>query len=163
MTRILLAFFSLVFVAPIAAEAQLSKVCKKVVEVSNRKGAGALIQYKNHQVQRSGGVGSPITFFLRQPTIIATQGRNPFTLRSATIYDRLGKRVCSSGPRLGCSVRRGECLARYKFNCNSTTLRKRTQKGGAYVRVSKDTCIRLPSAGRCYNVKVRGLCDGRIL
>jgi hypothetical protein len=164
MTKFLLALFTAALLAPVASEAQLSKVCQRVVEITDRgRPAGALIQWKNHQVQRSGGVGSPITFFLRQPTIIATQGRNPFTLGRATIYDSNGKAVCSSGPRLGCSVRRGECLARYKFNCNSTTARQRTQRGGAYVKVSPTTCIRLPSAGRCYNVKVRGLCDGRTL
>jgi hypothetical protein len=156
-----LAAAALFFVVASSSVAQLSKVCPRVVTVSSRA-AGSLVQWKNNQVQRRGGVGSPLAGFLRQPTIIATQGRNPFTLGRATIYNRNGRQVCSSGPRLGCATRRGECLARYKFNCGTTAVRQATP-GGAYVKVGPGLCINIPSAGRCYNVKVRDLCDGRTL
>ena len=160
-------FFSAIVVAAAAifiastSHAQLSSVCPRVVSITTRE-AGALVQYKNNQVQRRGGVGTPLAGFLRQPTIIATQGRNPFTLGRATIYNKSGRAVCSSGPRLGCSKRRGECLARYKFNCGTTAVRKATT-GGAYVKVASNLCISIPNAGKCYNVKVRDLCDGRTL
>jgi hypothetical protein len=144
------------------AEAQLSEVCPTVYNITERSSIGALIQYKNNQVQRTGGVGSSLAGFLRQPTIIATQGRNPFTLATATIYDARGKSICRSGPRLGCATTRGECLARYKFYCSTTSVRRAT-RAGAFIKVAPNMCIRVPNAGKCYNVKVRDLCDGRTL
>jgi hypothetical protein len=162
MKRFVLCLFAVVGMGVSFAEAQLSSVCPTVYNVNERSSIGALIQYKNNQVQRTGGVGSSLTGFLRQPTIIATQGRNPFRLSRATIYDANGKVVCGSGPRLGCSATRGECLARYKFSCATTRIRRAT-RGGAFVKVANNMCVRIPNAGKCYNVKVRELCDGRTL
>jgi hypothetical protein len=154
-------FASTIFLLPSNSQAAPAS-CTRVVDVSSRA-AGALIQWKNGQVQRaSSALTSRIVGFLRNPTIIATQGRNPFTLGSATILNSAGQTICSSGPRLGCASNRGECLARYKFNCSTTSVRQRTT-GGAFVRVASGLCIRIPNAGRCYNVKVRDLCDGRTL
>lgn len=147
----------------VQAEAQLSKVCPTVKEISDRKGLGVLVQWKNNQVQRSGGVGTGIVGFLRNPTIIETQGKRAFKEGRATIYDSKGKRICTSEPRLGCSVSRGECLNRYKFPCASSNIRRATKKGGAFVKVNSKLCVKVPSAGKCYNVKVRDLCDGREL
>jgi hypothetical protein len=162
MKKFFLCLFAVVGMGVGVAEAQLSAVCPNVYNLNERSAIGALIQYKNNQVQRSGGVGTSLTGFLRQPTIIATQGRNPFRLSRATIYDSKGKAVCSSGPRQGCSVTRGECLARYKFSCSTTAIRRATSDG-AYVKVAQNMCVRIPNAGKCYNVKVRDLCDGRTL
>jgi hypothetical protein len=158
-----LAFLVLTLTAGMAdvANAQPA-VCKKVGNISGRS-LGALIQWKNNQVQRAcSSLNCPVSGFVLNPTIIATNGKNPFTLGRATIYNKSGKAVCSSGPRLGCASSRGECLARYKFNCSSTTARKAT-KGGAYVHVGKNTCVYVPNAGACANVKRRGYCDGRTL
>jgi hypothetical protein len=162
MKRLVLCLFAIVGMGVSLAEAQLSAVCPTVFNLNERSGIGALIQYKNNQVQRTGGVGTPLAGFLRQPTIIATQGRNPFRLSRATIYNSDGKLVCSSGTRQGCSVARGECLARYKFPCSTTAVRRAT-RDGAFVKVAENMCIRIPNAGKCYNVKVRDLCDGRTL
>jgi hypothetical protein len=162
MKRLVLCLFAIVGMGVRFAEAQLSAVCPTVYNVNERSSIGALIQYKNNQVQRTGGVGTPLAGFLRQPTIIATQGRNPFKLGRATIYDSTGKVVCGSGPRQGCSVTRGECLARYKFSCSTTAIRRAT-RDGAFVKVASNMCVRIPNAGKCYNVKVRDLCDGRTL
>ncbi len=162
MKKIALFLFAIVGMGVGLAEAQLSAVCPTVFNISERSGIGALIQYKNNQVQRTGGVGTPLAGFLRQPTIIATQGRNPFQLSRATIYDIKGKAICSSSLRQGCSVSRGECLARYKFACSTSSLRRAT-RDGAFVKVGSNMCIRVPNAGKCYNVKVRDLCDGREL
>lgn len=152
-----------VFGFSLQAEAQLSKVCPTVKEFNDRSGVGALIQYKNHQVQRTGGVGTSLRPPLRIPTIISTQGRDPFRWGRATIYDKKGRQVDRSAGKLGCSVRRGECLSRYKFSRSTTAIRQATQNGGAFIKVSDKMCIRIPNAGRCYNVKVRDLCDGRTL
>ncbi len=162
MKRLVLCLFAVVGMGISLAEAQLSAVCPMVYNINERSSIGALIQYKNNQVQRTGGVGTSLAGFLRQPTIIATQGRNPFRLSRATIYDSKGKAVCSSGPRQGCAVTRGECLARYKFSCSTTGVRRAT-RDGAFVKVAQDMCIKVPNAGKCYNVKVRDLCDGRTL
>ena len=146
---------------PSVSQAQPA-ACKQVVDISSRA-AGALIQYKNGQVQRAcARLSCPVSGFIRNPTIIATQGRNPFTLARSSIYNGAGQLLCSSGPRLGCASNRGECLARYKFNCSSTAVRQNTP-GGAFILVAPGLCVRVPNAGKCYNVKVRGLCDGRTL
>lgn len=145
------------------AEAQLSAVCPVVKEFSDRASIKALIQWKNHQVQRAGGPGTPLRPPVRQPTIIATQGSNPFKNFRATIYNQAGKNIVTSAPRQGCSVTRGECLARYKFPRNTTAIRLATSPGGAYVKVANNLCIRIPNPGKCYNVKVRELCDGRTI
>jgi hypothetical protein len=163
MKRLILCMVAVVGIGVGLAEAQLSEVCPTVYNLSERSSIGALIQYKNNQVQRTGGVGTPLAGFLREPTIIATQGRNPFTLSRATIYDARGRAVCTSAPRLGCSITRGECLARYKFPCSTTSIRRATLRQGAYVKVAPNMCVRIPNAGKCYNVKVRELCDGRTL
>jgi hypothetical protein len=162
MKRLVLCLFAVVGMGVRMAEAQLSEVCPTVFNINERSGIGALVQYKNNQVQRAGGVGTPLAGFLRQPTIIATQGRNPFQLSRATIYDSNGKLVCSSSTRQGCAVNRGECLARYKFPCSTTAIRRAT-RDGAFVKVSNNMCVKIPNAGKCYNVKVRDLCDGRTL
>ncbi|MFO0417486.1 MAG: hypothetical protein ACK5Y6_09380 [Pseudomonadota bacterium] len=162
MKRLVLCLFAVVGMGVSLAEAQLSAVCPTVYNLNERSGIGALIQYKNNQVQRSGGVGTPLAGFLRQPTIIATQGRNPFRLGRASIYDSKGKLVCTSAPRQGCATSRGECLARYKFPCSTTAVRRATGNG-AFVKVAQNMCVRIPNAGKCYNVKVRDLCDGRTL
>ena len=145
------------------AHADLEAVCPVQKSIKDRKGIGALVQYKNNQVQRSGGVGSQLTGFLRRPTIIATQGRNPFKSSRATIYNSQGRKICSSSTRQGCASTRGECLGRYKFGCSTSKFRRATQRGGAFVKVSKTLCVAVPNAGKCYNVKVRDLCDGRQL
>ena len=143
MKKFILCLFAVVGMGAGLAEAQLSAVCPTVYNLNERSSIGALIQYKNHQVQRTGGVGTSLMTPLRQPTIIATQGRNPFQLSRA-------------------SVSRGECLARYKFSCSTTALRRATRLG-AFVKVANDMCIKIDNAGKCYNVKVRDLCDGRVL
>jgi len=162
MKRLVLCLFAVLGMGAGLAEAQLSAVCPTVYNIEERSSIGALVQYKNNQVQRSSAPGNPVSGFLRQPTIIATQGSNPFTLASATMYDSRGKAVCKSGPRLGCASTRGECLARYKFACSSSSARRAT-RDGAFIKVAPNMCIRVPNAGKCYNVKVRDLCDGRQL
>lgn len=162
MKKFVLCLFAVLGMGVGLAEAQLSAVCPTVYNINERSSIGALIQYKNNQVQRAGGVGTTLTGFVRQPTIIATQGRNPFKLARATIYNSKGKAICSSSARQGCSVSRGECLARYKFLCSTTAIRRATSEG-AFIKVADNMCVRVPNAGKCYNVKVRDLCDGRTL
>lgn len=141
------------------SEAQLSKVCPTVKTITDKAGLGVLVQYKNNQVQRTGGVGTDIAGFLMNPTIIETQGKRTFTNERARIYDRTGKLVCTSSPRLGCSATRGECLGRYKFSCSTSQVSRATKKGGAFISVGKDLCVKVPDASICYNVKQRAPCS----
>ena len=141
------------------SEAQLSTVCPTVKTITDRADLGVLVQYKNNQVQRSGGVGTPITFFLMNPTIIETQGRRTFTNERARIYNKDGKLVCTSSIRAGCDATRGECLGRYKFPCKTSQVSRATKKGGAFIQVAKNLCVKVPDAGICYNVKKREPCN----
>lgn len=146
------------------AEAQLSKVCPVIKDISDRQGIGALVQYKNSQVQRAcAALTCPISGFLKSPTIIATLGRNPFKLGSATIFNEKGRVIARSGGRLGCAVNRGECLARYKFFGSTTAIRRAAKNGTGYVKVATNLCVKIPNLGKCYNVKKRDNCDGRVI
>ncbi len=150
---------------PFAADAQLSKVCKNVQEL----GAN---QYKNNSPIRAqnGNNASPITRFALNPTIIFIRG-NPAKLARANVYDSQGNYL-TSGVRLGCDAPgRGTCNSRYKGsevspNDTRSVRRKavaKTRSPSIYWRVATNLCIRVPDAGKCYNVQVRGFCDGRIV
>ena len=141
------------------SDAQLSNVCPTVKMITDKAGLGVLVQYKNNQVQRTGGVGTDISGFLMNPTIIETLGTRKFTNERAKIYDRNGKLVCTSTARLGCSVARGECLGRYKFPCSTSQISRATKKGGAFISVGKNLCVKVPDASICYNVKQRAPCS----
>jgi len=147
-----------------AAKADLARVCPVIKNISDRQGIGALVQYKNSQVQRAcAALTCPISGFLKSPTIIATQGKNPFRLASATIYNDQGRVIGRSGGRLGCASNRGECLARYKFFGSTTSIRRSARDGIGYVKVATNLCVKVPNLGKCYNVKVRDTCDGRVI
>jgi hypothetical protein len=156
-------FLLLTFITTLAitesAQAQLSSVCPRIANLG-------FWQYKNNQVQRTGGVGTSVAGFLQSPTIIFVRS-NPASLGSSVVYDRSGQQLCNTGPRLGCATRRGECLSRYKANCTTRSMRqtavRRTRSAESFWKVAPNLCVRVPDIGRCYNVKVRGLCDGRTL
>jgi hypothetical protein len=147
-----------------SAHAQLSKVCPQVKELGSN-------QYKNNSPIRAvfGNNGSPITRFALNPTIIFIYG-NPAKLGSANVYDSKGNYL-TAGIRLSCDApgKRGSCNSRYKGserapNDTRSVRRKAVRNTGSpaiYWRVSSSLCIRVPDAGKCYNVQKRGFCDGR--
>jgi hypothetical protein len=143
------------------ANAKLAQLCPTIRELGPQ-------QYKNNSPIRSGSLSSPITRFALNPTIIFIVG-NPAVLSRANMYDSRGNYL-TSGVRLSCAKRgRGECNSRYKGSergaNNVRQVRRRAVKstGSATVfwKVSPTVCYRIPDVGKCYNVKVRGLCDGR--
>jgi hypothetical protein len=143
-----------------SSQAQLSSVCPTIKSVTDKKDLGVLVQYKNNQVQRAGSsLNSPVSGFLMNPTIIETQGKSIFSNERARMYDSKGKLVCTSSSRLGCASTRGECLARYKFPCKTSSVSRATRKGGAFVQVSKNLCVKVPDTSICYNVKQRAPCS----
>jgi hypothetical protein len=61
-------------------------------------------------------------------------------------------------------------LSRYKaseITCNTRRVRgkavRNTQSPTIYWKVSPTVCYEVPDAGKCYNVKKRDFCDGRIV
>ncbi len=152
-------------IVPLAAEAQLEKVCPNIQELGPN-------QYKNNSPIRAqnGNNASPITRFALNPTIIFIRG-NPAKLSRANVYDSKGNYL-TSGVRLGCDAPgRGTCNSRFKGsevspNDTRSVRRKaiaKTKSPAIYWRVAKNLCIRVPDAGKCYNVQVRELCDGRTI
>jgi len=163
-TKLLILIAVCICIPLTSAHAQLSKVCPQVKELGSN-------QYKNNSPIRAqnGNNASPITRFALNPTIIFIYG-NPAKLGSANVYDGKGNYL-TSGIRLGCDApgKRGSCNSRYKGserapNDTRSVRRKAVRNTGSpaiYWRVSSTLCIRVPDAGKCYNVQKRGLCDGR--
>lgn len=144
---------------------RLSKVCDNVQELGPN-------QYKTNSPVRAqfGNNASPIVRFALNPTLIFVVG-NPAQLSRAMVYDKQGN-LLTSGVRLGCDAPgRGVCNARYKgFETGGQDTRSIRQKAMRNTRspeifwkVSNKLCVRVPDAGRCYNVQVRELCDGRTI
>jgi hypothetical protein len=167
MTKLCVLFFFMgilcAAVAPETATAQLSRVCPNVQELGPN-------QYKNNSPIRAAGVGTPIQRFALNPTIIFIRG-NPARLSRANVYDSAGN-FLTSGQRLGCAAPgRGTCNSRYKGSevapNDTRSVRRRavanTRSPAIFWRVANNLCIRIPDAGRCYNVQVRGFCDGRVV
>ena len=165
MKKFICGIIACVALMPFAANADLSKVCKNVQELGPN-------QYKNNSPIRAqnGNNASPITRFALNPTIIFIRG-NPAKLGRANVYDSKGNYL-TSGMKLGCDAPgRGTCNARYKGsevapNDTRSVRRKaiaKTRSPSIYWRVATNLCIRVPDAGKCYNVQVRELCDGRTI
>lgn len=148
------------------ASAQLTTVCPTYRELGRD-------QYKSNTPQRTGGVGTALVGFTENPSIIFIK-TNPAKLGQAKVYDKKGN-LLFSAPRLSCASRpkgyfRGECLSRYKANVKNASTRvmrrkaiRQTGSPEAFWKVSSTLCVRVMDLGKCYNVKVRGKCDGRIL
>lgn len=144
---------------------RLSKVCENVDELGEN-------QYKTNSPVRAqfGNNSSPIVRFALNPTLIFVVG-NPAKLPRALVYDKSGN-LLTSGVKLGCDAPgRGVCNARYKgFETGGQDTRSIRQKAikntgspEIFWKVANNLCVRVPDAGRCYNVKVRELCDGRTI
>jgi hypothetical protein len=144
---------------------RFSRVCSQVQELGNN-------QYKTNSPIRAqfGNNASPIVRFALNPTIIFVVG-NPAKLSRALVYDKAGN-LLTSGNRLGCDAPgRGTCNSRYKgFETGGQDTRsirrkaiQNTRSPEIFWKVSNKMCVRVPDAGRCYNVQVRELCDGRTI
>jgi hypothetical protein len=151
-----------------AAHADLAARCPEIRDLGP-------CQYKNNSpIRACSALSCPISRFALNPTIIFTNdvGRcgDQAKLGTANILDSAGNIVCRGARRLFCADNRGTCLSRYKaseITCNTRRVRgkavRNTQSPTIYWKVSPTVCYEVPDAGKCYNVKKRDFCDGRIV
>ena len=139
----------------IAAQAQTIASCTTVESLPSKN-----FIYKNAAPLRSGGVGTTLIGFRRQPTLIMNK-----------IYTRSGTKVYDSQDNLLVTCRWADAHGHSggRFRCtNSTSLMRRkavknTGSPTVYFVTNPRTksCARVPDAGRCYG-SVKGLCTSLI-
>lgn len=137
---------------PTPAE-ELAKVCKKITTLPNR---GFI--YKNSAPLRSGGIGTPLIGYRKEPTLIGNVSLNR---SGAIIYS-------SNGSKLGrCpwTSAHGHAGGRYRCTMGTASLRKRaiSRTGSPIVlfRLNGKSCAKVPDAGKCYGSS-KGLCNTTI-
>lgn len=153
-TLIALTVFGLVTTS---AEAQyraksLDQFCPK----SQQVGSESATIYKNSApVRANSNYTAPIIGFRREPTLIFNK-RN-FTGSSFTIYDGKGN---SLGRCPFASARGHQGRARCTLQTASVRRAavKNTKSPTVYFKISKNLCVVVPDAGRCYG-SVKGLCN----
>jgi len=140
--------------AAFAKSKKVSKkaVCEKIVKVP----AGKKFIYKNSAPIRSGGVGTPLVGFRKEPTLILlTKG---FSKGSTVIYDSLNNEIGSCPWATAHDAPGG----RYRCTMSTPSLRKaamkRTNSPKIRFRLNATTCAEVTDAGRCYG-SVKGLCN----
>ena len=134
-----------------ANKRNLKKACPKVSQVGN---ASSTI-YKNSAPLRSGGVGSPLIGFRKEPTLIMNRR---YTTGGTSIFDSSGKKI-GSCPWASAY---GHAGGRFRCTMSTPSLRgsavRNTKKANVYFKVNSNTCVHVPDAGRCYG-SVKGLCN----
>ena len=139
----------------VAAQAQTIASCASVESLPSKN-----FIYKNAAPLRSGGVGTTLIGFRRQPTLIMNK-----------FYTRSGTKVYDSQDNLLVTCRWADAHGHSggRFRCtNSTSLMRRkavknTGSPTVYFVTNPRTksCARVPDAGRCYG-SVKGLCTSLI-
>lgn len=134
-----------------AAEAQLSKVCKKILSVP-----GSHFVYKNSAPLRNSR--GAIAGFRTEPTLIMKRNYGRGT---TTIYDSKGKSIgrCPWADAHGFSGGRWRCTM--QTGALRRTAVKNTKKPNIYFKLSGNQCAHVSDAGRCYG-SVKGLCNRTI-
>ena len=133
-----------------ARTSALKDVCKSTVSVSN----GQFI-YKNSAPLRSGGVGTPLIGYRKEPTLIMTT--KAWARGVTTVYDSNGKSI-GRCPWASAENTRG---GRWRCTMSTSSLRRaavrNTKKPAVYFKLNSKTCAQVPDAGRCYGSS-KGLC-----
>jgi hypothetical protein len=133
----------------------LAKVCSRVQDAGN---ASSTI-YKNSAPLRSGGVGSPLIGFRKEPTLI--MNRNISSKGTKPIYDANGNKLASCP----WASAHGHSGGRFRCTIQTSTLRRaairNTRSPAVFFNVTGKTCVRVPDAGKCYG-SVKGLCNQTI-
>jgi hypothetical protein len=133
----------------------LSAVCGRVVEA----GSASSTIYKQSAPLRSGGVGTPLIGYRREPTLI--MNRNISSRGTKPVYDSKGNRLTS------CPWASAVGHAGGRFRCTIQTASMRqaairnTKSPSVYFNVIGNTCVRVPDAGKCVG-SVKGLCNQTI-
>ncbi len=124
--------------------------CNKIEQVNK----GGYI-YKNSAPLRSGGPGTPLVGYRREPTLIMMK-RLTLT-RTATILDSKGNNIGSCP----WASAHGAVSGRYRCTMSTAGLRraarKKTKSPTIFIKINSKTCVQVPDAGRCYG-SVKGLC-----
>lgn len=156
--KILVAVSAMVSICcAVSAEAQsvrartLAQICPSSQDV----GSQSATIYKQSAPLRSGGVGTTLVGYRREPTLI--YNRRNFSGGSATIYDSEGNSIarCPHTSAVGhagrarCSIQTATVRRKAVGNTGSPTI---------YFKVSGRLCIKVPDAGRCVG-SVKGLCN----
>lgn len=133
---------------------RLRKVCKNITNLPN----GGYI-YKNSAPMRSGGIGTPIIGFRREPTLILNV--RTASTSGTTIYNKKGRKIGSCP----WTTAHGHAGGRYRCTMQTASLRRAavrtTRKPVVFFTLRGRSCVRVPDAGRCYG-SVKGLCNQTI-
>ncbi|MEY4668090.1 MAG: hypothetical protein RL518_789 [Pseudomonadota bacterium] len=153
MKKILVAFSALLATVSfgVASQAQTIASCTTVESLPSKN-----FIYKNAAPLRSGGPGTELVGFRRQPTLIMNKS-----------YTRGGTRVYDSQDNLlvTCPWAEAHGHSGGRFRCTNSTVamrRKAIKNTGSpavyfVTNARKKSCALVPDAGRCYG-SVKGLC-----
>jgi len=124
--------------------------CTKVTTLPN----GSFI-YKNSAPLRSGGVGTPLVGYRKEPTLIMN---TRLTSSSTVIYDSKGTKIGSCP----WASAHGHAGGRFRCTMQTSALRrtavKNTGSPVVYFKTKGTQCVEVPDAGKCYG-SVKGLCN----
>lgn len=135
----------------LANKRTLAKVCPKTLLVGGQSGT----VYKNSAPLRSGGVGTPLIGYRKEPSLLMSRR---YTTSGTSIYDSKGNKIGS------CPWASAHGFSGGRFRCTMQTssLRKsavrNTNKANVYFKVNSKTCVEVTDAGRCYGSS-KGLCN----
>ena len=135
----------------VANKRNLKKVCPNTILVGGASGT----VYKNSAPLRSGGVGTPLIGYRKEPSLLMSRR---YTTSGTSIYDNAGNRIGS------CPWASAHGFSGGRFRCTMQTasLRraavKNTKKANVYFKVNSKTCVEVTDAGRCYGSS-KGLCN----
>ena len=130
----------------------LSKVCSRIILAGN---ASSTI-YKQSAPLRSGGVGTPLIGYRKEPTLI--MNRNISSRGTKPVFDSKGNVL------MRCPWASAEGHAGGRFRCTSqtSTIRRaairNTKSPSIFFNVNGGTCVKVADAGRCIG-SVKGLCN----
>ena len=131
-----------------SASAQLSKVCSKVKSTSG-------FIYKQSAPLRSGGVGTALIGYRKEPTLICNVRECGGT---STVYDKQGNTI----GRCPWASAHGHVGGRYRCTMSTSGLRRTAVKNAkspsVYFKLKNGQCVEVPDAGRCVG-SVKGLCN----
>lgn len=125
------------------------KACSKIEAVNQ----GYI--YKNSAPLRSGGPGTPLVGYRKEPTLIMM--KRLVLSRTATIYDQKGNNIGS------CPWASAHDAPSGRYRCTMSTsglrsaARRKTGSPRIFFKISSKLCVEIPDAGRCYGSN-KGLC-----
>ena len=157
--KLSMVFFAILFSLTLAsfAEAErkartLAKVCTNIKTV----GSASSTIYKNSAPIRSGGVGTPLIGYRKEPTLIML--RNISSRGTKPIYDSQGNRLATCPWASAHDAAGGRFICTVQTSALRRAAIRNTRKATVYFNVTGKQCIKVEDAGRCYG-SVKGLCN----